>query len=308
LSHQFIKNYEAFTGKSWHHTKGSENDPKPILGFISSLADSNHSILLRTLLDREFQKQNASPLSDNHSLANLSASGSAYVLAQEKMEWVRAEASAKFFEFRDKWRKRLAFTQLNPFLQRNQWYQMTIGGFALMGKGTRKDSKMLFLQTLHDMASDGERQVSAISGQLFRMQAEVSAVWHRESVTDDRSRLLPVLEEAMRAGEAELFKKVRLSLGDLAVETFQDRVCKWEKRIYGTELELFQNIAGPWFNASQAKTLYRSGFEGFMESFADLSEAVSTAMIEHYIGKWDLFLRGLAPQQAIANITLLGEK
>jgi hypothetical protein len=159
-----------------------------------------------------------------------------------------------------------------------------------VGKGTRKEAKMLYLQSLHDMASDGERQVSAVSGHMFRLQGELSAIWHRESVKDDRSKLLPALEAALRQGEAELFKRVRLSLGDLAIETFMDRVQRWDKRIYGSEEEMFRGIAWPWQNS-----VYRNGFDGFMETFADLAEAICETMIVHYEGKWDLFLRGLTP-------------
>jgi hypothetical protein len=305
-----IQSYTAFTSKVWQAGSGSGTDPRSILGFVAGLSDPNHSVLLRALLDREHRARNAEEENEGAmhggssadaslgipsparqlALPGLSASPGAYALAQERLDWVKEETALKFVEFRDKWRKRLAFIQLNPFLKRNQWYAETIGGVAVVGKGTRKESKMLYLQTLHDMASDGERQVSSMSGHLFRMQADLAAVWHRESVTDDRSRLLPVLEEALRPGEAELFKRVRLSLGDLAIETFMDRVNRWDKRVYADEEELFRNIAWPWCHAR-----YRSGFEGFMESFADLAEAVSGAMIKHYEGKWDLFLRGLAP-------------
>ncbi|MDB5102795.1 MAG: hypothetical protein JWP91_484 [Fibrobacteres bacterium] len=297
-----IQSYKAFTSKDWpdslaapapsgkgsHVPKGSGSDPRNVLGFVTGLADPNHSILIRALLDRE-----SLPVSDTASdFSGLSAGPSAYSMVQDRIERIREESSLKFMEFRDKWRKRLAFVQLHPFLQRNQWFQQEIGGYSLVGKGTRKEAKMLYLQSLHDMASDGERQVSALSGHMFRLQGELAAVWHRESITDDRSKLLPALEAALRAGEAELFKRLRLSLGDLALETFTERVAKWDKRIYGSEEEMFRGIAWPWLSAR-----YRSGFEGFMETFADLSEAICESMIVHYEGKWDLMLRGLAPTQ-----------
>jgi hypothetical protein len=297
-----IQSYKAFTSKDWpalppvsapsgkgaSAAAASGSDPRNVLGFVTGLADPNHSILIRALLDRE-----SLPVSQTASdFSGLSAGPSAYAMVQDRMDRIREESALKFLEFRDKWRKRLAFVQLHPFLQRNQWFQQEIGGYSLVGKGTRKEAKMLYLQSLHDMASDGERQVSALSGHMFRLQGELAAVWHRESVTDDRSKLLPALEAALRAGEAELFKRLRLSLGDLALETFTERVAKWDKRIYGSEEELFRGIAWPWLNVR-----YRSGFEGFMETFADLSESICAVMLDHYQGKWDLMLRGLAPLQ-----------
>ncbi len=300
MSHRLIQSYTAFTSKGWQ-PDSSGSDPRSILAFVSTLSAPNHSVLLRALLDREHQarKEDGDRIgfySSQTSLAlpgmsGLSSGPTAYALAQQRLEWVKEETALKFVEFRDKWRKRLALIQLHPFLQRNQWFVLGMdGGVVLQGKGTRKESKMLYLQTLHDMASDGERQVSSMSGHLFRFQGEIASVWHKESITDDRSRLLPALEETLRAGEAELCKRVRLSLGDLAMETFTERVGKWEKRSFATEEELFPNIAWPWCHPR-----YRSGFEGFMESFTDLAEAVSEAMIKHYETKWDLFLRGLAP-------------
>lgn len=298
------QSYKAFTSKDWPAVSpvpgspafGSSAtrsaapavDPSNVLAFVTGLSDPNHSILIRALLDRE-----SLPVSDTASdFSGLSAGPSAYSMLQDRLDRIKEESALKFLEFRDKWRKRLAFVQLHPFLQRNQWFQQDLAGFSLIGKGTRKEAKMLYLQSLHDMASDGERQVSSLSGLIFRLQGELAASWHRESVSDDRSKLLPALEAALRNGETELFKRVRLSLGDLALDTFTERVARWDKRVYGSEEELFRGIAWPWQNAR-----YRSGFEGFMESFADLAQAVCGAMIEHYQRKWDLFLRGLAPPQ-----------
>jgi hypothetical protein len=293
LSHRLNQCYKAFTSKDWpfvptasEASAARQGDPRNVLGFVTRLSDPNHSILIRALLDRESLPVSA----DATDFDGLSAGPSAYAMVQDRMDRIREETALKFLEFRDKWRKRLTFIQLHPFLQRNQWFQHDLAGYSLVGKGTRKEAKMLYLQSLHDMASDGERQVSAVSGHMFRLQGELAAIWHRESVKDDRSKLLPALEATLRQGEAELFKRVRLSLGDLAMETFMDRVQRWDKRIYGSEEEMFRGIAWPWQNA-----VYRNGFDGFMEAFADLAEAICETMIVHYEGKWDLFLRGLTP-------------
>lgn len=288
MSLRLTQCYRAFTGKEWPGAAPAGRTAA--LEGVARLADPNHSILLRALLDRESLSRPAAPFE------GLSAGPSAYAMIAERADRIREEAAFKFLEFRERWRKRLAWIQLGPFLQRNQWFQPVEGGFAAAGKGTRKDGKMLYLQSLHDMASDCERQVSFLGGHMFRLQGDLAAIWHQESVRDDRSKLLPALEAALRAGEAELFKRLRLSLGDLAQETFTERVGKWEKRIHAREEDLFRAMAWPWQHPR-----YRSGFEGFMETFADLSEALCAAMLAHYEAKWDLFLRGLAPlQQTLA--------
>lgn len=248
------------------------------------MADSNVSILIRALLDSQGGAESTEEAGED----GLSAGPEAFAMVRERLEAVREDGASKFLEFRDRWRKRLAFIQLHPFLQRNQWFVEAAEGFTLAGKGTRKDAKMLYLQSLHDMASDGERQVAFLSGTLFRQEADVARLWHKESVKGNRSRLLPALEASLREGESAVFKRLRLSLGDLAQETFTERVNKWEKRYFHTEEELFRNAAWPWL-----KERHASGFEGFMETFADLCEALCAAMMDHYEGKWDLYLRGL---------------
>lgn len=266
-------------------------DSNADLAFIAGLADANISILIRALLDAQTGSGDwagAEPALDAGE-DGLSAGPAAFALARERLEVAREDAASKFLEFRERWRKRLAFAQLHPFLQRNQWLAEYPEGFALAGKGTRKDAKMLYLQSLHDMASDGERQVSFIAGAVFRHEGDVAAAWHKESVKGNRSRLLPALEASLRSGESALFKRLRLSLGDLAQEAFTENVNKWDKRFFHTEEELFNHIAWPWYKGGRA-----SGFEGFMEAFADLCEALCAAMLEHYEGKWDLYLRGLS--------------
>lgn len=290
MSHRLSHSYRAFTGRDWQAQAAPGRSAA--LASVARLADPNHSILIRALLDRESMVPAAAPAH----FEGLSSGPEAYGMIADRADRIREEAAFKFLEFRERWRKRLAWIQLGPFLHRNQWFQAVEGGFAASGKGTRKDSKMLYLQSLHDMASDCERQVSFLTGHMVRLQGDLAAVWHRESVRDDRSKLLPALEAMLRGGEAELFKRLRLSLGDLAQETFVERVAKWDKRIFATEEELFRSMAWPWQHPR-----YRSGFDGFMEAFADLAEALCAAMLAHYEAKWDLFLRGLAPlQQTLA--------
>jgi hypothetical protein len=288
LSHRLSKAYKAFTSRDWPA-------PAPASGtgaaFLAGLSDNNLTILIRALLDAQAP---ATPgagalVPADGGEDGLSAGPAAFTLARERMEAVREDAAAKFLEYRERWAKRLAFVQLHPFLKRNQWFVEAPEGWVLAGKGTRKDAKMLYLQSLHDMASDGERQVSLLSGAVFRQETEVAALWHKESVRDNRSKLLPALEATLRAGESAVFKKLRLALGDLAQETFTERVNKWDRRFFPTEEDLFREAAWPW-----QSTRVRSGFEGFMEAYADLCEALAAAIVDHYEAKWELYLRGLA--------------
>lgn len=290
LSHRLSKAYKALTSRDWPATPPAAEDGA---AFLAGLADHNLTILIRALLDTQAPAApGALALIPAEEVGEdgLNAGPSAFTTSRERLEAIREESAAKFLEYRERWGKRLAFVQLHPFLKRNQWFVEAPEGWVLAGKGTRKDAKMLYLQSLHDMASDGERQVSLLSGALFRLESDVAALWHKESVRGNRSRLLPAMEAALRGGESAVFKRLRLSLGDLAQETFIERVNKWDRRFFHSEEELFREAAWPW-----ASLRVRGGFEGFMEAFADLCEALTAAIVDHYEGKWDLYLRGLAP-------------
>ena len=56
-----------------------------------------------------------------------------------------------------------------------------------------------------------------------------------------------------------------LSGEPLAQETFTERVNNWDKRFFPSEEELFRQVAWPWLFHGR-----ESGFQGFMEAFADL--------------------------------------
>src|SRR5690606_5061199 len=138
-------------------------------------------------------------------------------------------------EFRERWDARLEPRALLPFLNRNQWIvPHPEGGVVLTGKGMRKEARMLYLQTGHDMATDCARQWASFAGRLQAFQASFASEWHAAAVQpqDDATRLLPTLEATLRDAEFEAWKKMRLSLGEVAEEAFIKAVLKWETRPY----------------------------------------------------------------------------
>jgi hypothetical protein len=266
------------------------------LGQLASWMDAHHTVLLHSVVEHTPVHM----LIQAAERGDWSAGPKAMALCQKRLSWLREEVTLKFGEFRDKWRQRLDEGMLLPFLRKNGWFQAVEGGFQLTARGGRKDAKMLYLQTLHDMAADCERQVASASGHIARIQNDVATAWHQESVRDNATRILPALEAVLRQGEAEAFKKLRLHLGDLAQEHFTAKIAKMEVKSFGSESELFQSLPAPWHKPPRTS----NGFEGFMLLFADLSEALSLAMLDHYQAKWELFLRGLAhriPAAAIAT-------
>lgn len=292
---------KADRGAEPQKNKGSAAEALQVL---AGLLENNYAILLRGLLSAPSSAMSGAlpsipasappvaPVGARSAEAfPLSASPQTRERARKVFASLESDTDAKFGEFHEKWTRRLTFPLLGPFLRRNQWIEQDAEGFFLRGKGTRKESKMLYLQTLHDMASDCERTISALSGLLFRLQNDIAAAWVEESVGSEASKALPALEMGIRLREFEIFKRIRLSLGDLAQEKFMDEVKNWSRLRQPTEEELFRRIAAPWYRPPQAP----NGFIGFMKIFADFSSAFSREMQGHYRRKWDLLLAGTAP-------------
>ncbi len=267
-----------------------------VLGSLAGWMDPRHTLLLRTLLDR----------TDDVRLG-----GSAGVMrgTHRILDDLRRDTRLKFAEFREKWEARLEAKALLPFLTRNQWiekYQAPEGNPAaaevdlervvLTGKGGRKEARMLYLQTAHDMSTDCARQWASLAGRLQAFQTSFAAEWHAVVVTaeDDATRLLPVLEAALREAEFDAWKAMRLTLGDVAEEAFVRAAAKWETRVFPDSLTLINGTLHPWV----ASGLGGNGFSGFMRALSVLAEKLSLAMLDHYERKWDLFLRGLPSSEA----------
>ena len=275
------------------HSASSDID---ILGSLAGWMDPRHTLLLRTLLDRT---------------ENVRLGGSAGVMrgTHRILDDLRRDTRLKFAEFREKWEARLEAKALLPFLTRNQWIEAyqppegavegagpVLSGVVLTGKGGRKEARMLYLQTAHDMATDCARQWASLAGRLQAFQISFAAEWHAVVVTaeDDATRLLPVLEAALREAEFDAWKAMRLALGDVAEEAFVRAAARWETRVFPDAIALVNGTLHPWV----ATGLAGNGFSGFMRALAVLAEKLSLAMLDHYERKWDLFLRGLPSLEA----------
>ncbi len=117
--------------------------------------EPRHALLLRTLIDSVEEK------------AQLPGSPDSLVRMHAVFGNLRRDSALRFAEFREKWVARLEAKALLPFLDRNQWIvPHPQGGVTLAGKGTRKEARLLYLQTLHDMASDAARQWASLAGRL----------------------------------------------------------------------------------------------------------------------------------------------
>gem|GEM_PF-1439940 len=268
-----------------------------VVGSLAGWMDARHTLLVRTLLDRT---------------DTIRLTGAAGVMrgTHRILDELRRETRLKFAEFREKWDARLEAKALIPFLTRNQWIEdykpaedgapanggmspaeAPVSGVVLTGKGGRKEARMLYLQTAHDMATDCARQWASLAGRLQAFQTSFAAEWHAAVVAadDDATRLLPVLEAALRDAEFDAWKAMRLSLGDVAEEAFVRAAVKWETRVYPDAVALVHGTLPPWAGEGIAG----NGFSGFMRALGALTERLSLAMLDHYERKWDLFLRGL---------------
>jgi len=256
-----------------------EWSPEAALAELAAWMEPRHTLLLRTLIDRTTDVQAVG--------VPAVAQGVARVI-----EGLRQDARLKYSEFRERWDARLEPKALLPFLTRNQWIvPHEDGGVVLTGKGMRKEARMLYLQTGHDMATDCARQWASLAGRLQAFQTSFASEWHAAAVMkdDDASRLLPTLEATLRDAEFEAWKKMRLSLGEIAEEAFIKAVLKWETRPAADEEALVRGLLHPWVKNASG----RNGWAGYMRALSSVAERMALAMLDHYQRKWELYLRGL---------------
>ncbi len=273
------KSLEAFRPEGMLPLAHPPLPPEAGVETLASWLDHRHVLLLRTLLE------------NTEEAPRLPGAPALLRRVHRAMDELRRDAQLKFAEFRERWAQRLAVEVLLPFLTRNQWFvDLPEGGTALAGKGDGKEAKMLYLQTLHDMASDCARQWGAVAGRWQALQAEFIAAWHKEAVSDNSTRILPVLEVAARQGEIEAWKSLRLSLGDFAEGSFTRAVERWEGRRFADSGSLVRDLAAPWRDVDAAS----NGFIGFMRALSRVAERLTLAMLDHYDRKWELYLRGFA--------------
>ena len=264
------------------------------LARLSGWMEPRHTLLLRTLLDRTATAGTVKAVP-----APAIARGVHRVLDD-----LARDTKLKYAEFRERWESRLAPAALLPFLNRNQWIvpyahqgeggergEARAEGFVLAGKSGRQEARMLYLQTGHDMATDCARQWASIGGRLQAFEASFAAEWHAAVVDapDDATRLLPTLEATLRGAEFDAWKKLRLSLGELAEEAFIQAAARWETRVFPDPESLVLGTLAPWVRHSPSG----NGWSGLMRALSQVAEAMTMAMLEHYGRKWDLYLRGL---------------
>jgi hypothetical protein len=246
---------------------------------LAGWVDPRHALLLRALLD--------APESE----VRLPGCSAPLQRVGMVLEGLRRDARLAYAEFREKWVSRLDAEALVHFLERGQWFvPHPRGGVALIGRGSRKEARMLYLQTLHDMATDCARQWASLGGRLQAFQTSFAADWHRESVSGNETRVLPALEAAFRNSEFEAWKSLRLSLGEIGEEAFVSAVGRWENRSFPDPVSLVRGIAAPWRHLDPGG----NGFIGFSKALSQLAENLALAMLEHYDRKWELFLRGFS--------------
>lgn len=253
-------------------------DPDVVLAELAGWMEPRHTLLLRALLDRT---------------ATVQSAGTAGVLrgVHRILGDLRRDARLQYAELRERWETRLEPKALLPLLQRNQWIEAHPGGgVVLAGKGTRKEARMLYLQTAHDMATDCARQWASLAGRLQAYQASIAAEWHPAAVdaADDATRLVPTLEAALREAEFGAWKAMRLSLGPVAEEAFIHAVARRERRAFPDAEALVRGALEPWTRYSPTG----NGWSGFMFALSRLGERMTLAMLDHYERKWNLYLRG----------------
>ncbi len=279
MSEEFLFHYKAFTGQSGLYFASQEN-PLNAIDFASSLLDEKHLIIMNALLEQVQKETKAEP-----GVLPLRAKKSLNDLRQLEYDIQR-----RLIDFQKAWRDRLQYSALMPFLKQGEWVLQEGNTFKLTGNGTKNESRLLYQQSVRDMVTEAARIAALAEGRINIIQNKLSSLWQTEAITDNFSRIAPLLERSVCEKELNIFRTIRTSIQSRATALFISTVNHWDKRVYSSPQDLFNNMAWPWYKPG----CNSNGFEGFMELIANFIRAFLKLQLSLYNKKWRLFFRGLS--------------
>ncbi|MBF0431931.1 MAG: hypothetical protein HQK83_11665 [Fibrobacteria bacterium] len=258
--------------------------------FLAELLDDRHAVILNVLLD---EAKGLLDESDESSFFHFEIADKIFQVAEDDIEKILIESEKRFTDFLFTWRSRLSFPVLFPLLKSNRWFEETDGLFRVVGTGTKDEARSLYQQSLQDMTVEGLRIYSLVTSSLFGTQEKLVNNWHRYTVSDNMSKMLPVFEEALRRKEIEMIKGLKQVLSNKVQELFLREMNNWSDRTYTSEQELFNNMIWPWYTRLNCK----NGFEGFMLFFTSFIQELLIAISKFYENKWRFLFRQLSRQE-----------
>ncbi len=265
-------------------------------------AAEERSALLRKMVDTTdpacaiLLKENLIAMENEAPIAaeQISEAVETLLLMRKGIGQLEDEFKSKMEEARKRWVQRFQLSQLEEILQKGGWLRNEQGRWSLAFDGSRRQIKGLYGQMMQQLAGDVEKNMVVLLSRSQHLQERIAKSWYAESVRCSQSRLLPTLELAFRAGEAEQLRLLRDRVGEVALRHFHQGIKASQKKSWSSPAALCRGVGSPVWNRSR---IWESGWRGFLEDYLSLALGVGLEVLQWYRDKWELYLRGYSQGQ-----------
>jgi len=204
---------------------------------------------------------------------NISQSHPAWLYALEGFAELDQKSTEKLGEWRDKWQQRFEIEGLTQMVATGANEIKKIKN----AKDRERQAKILYLNTVHLMIGDAQKQIFNINSDAWRLQEHVRKIWHKNCPVDSYSKILPSIENSFKEYEEKFFENERNSLPDIAKQEFLETIMAND-------------------NCNLILNFY------FSSVFRQVSK-ISAGITKFYSKKWALYARGFGCRQ---NLLPLG--
>jgi hypothetical protein len=297
----FNDTYRQLTGKSVSKVSQKILLEKAPL-YTAGLLDEEHTIVLSALMD-SIESSFKEPVDSLETLdavkpSHTKPASNTLKYAKQSLRNLYLDFQERLDEFQGVWKDRLQIETVAAHLVTNEWIVPTEQGtFKLRGTGTLPEAKQLYQQSVKDIVTEAIRIVALFEGAMARLEHKLAKEWHSESVQDNASKLLPLLEVSLRKKSLSELKEIRLSLAGHFSKHFTKQVCKWSKWEEHTEQALALRIMQFWEGKGQGD----NGFMGYANFCRRFTLDYIQRLTYWYEQKWRLFLYGLEGESLQEN-------
>jgi len=204
---------------------------------------------------------------------NISQSRQAWLSALEGFAELEQKSTEKLGEWREKWQQRFEIEGLTQMVANGANEIKKIKN----AKDRERQAKILYLNTVHLMIGDAQKQIVNINSDAWRLQEHVRKIWHKNCPADSYSKILPSIENSFQNYEETFFEDKRNSLPDTAKQEFLETIMAND-------------------NCNLILNFY------FSSIFRQVSK-ISADISRFYSKKWALYARGFGCRQ---NLLPLG--
>jgi hypothetical protein len=288
MDESFRRAFRRMTGRSLLGL-GGVPDRKGVSDYLCSHIDPAYAVALKEHLQLSEGEQAI------HAKEYISEAPDTQKECIEEFRELKQEMRLKFREFKQKWSQRYTQVPLVELLDNNGRIVYVPGeGYKIELEAGKKAVKDFYYETVHFMVGDAEKLVVTNHARLMFIQKKMSQLWYKESLSSSLTKVLPTLEAGLRSLEEEVMLSLRQSMSALALQYFSAAFAKRRNNMsfntFSTKEALARNIGVHWNPGG----IWDTGFRGYLEDYSEYACGMCFQIMDWYMEKWFLFLRGFS--------------